>query len=244
VTLAVLISGGLDSAILLGDMLAQNRVVQPISIRCGLAWEEVEHAHLVRYLAALGERRLDEPPGLSRRETSSDSTLPVGINPTARQGTLLPLVILDEPVGDLYGDHWSVTGKGVPGATDPDPMVFLPGRNILLLAKAMLWCHLHRVPAIALGSLGTNPFPDATPEFFRTLQSCVNLAVEGRVEIVLPYGGMKKTDVMRRGVGLPLELSFSCIDPVGDRHCGRCNKCAERQAAFRDAGMPDPTPYA
>ena len=212
-TLAVLISGGLDSAILLGDMLAQNRVVQPISIRCGLAWEDVEHAHLVRYLAALAR-------------------------PSLRQ-----LVILDEPVRDLYGDHWSVTSKGVPTATDPDPMVFLPGRNILLLAKAMLWCHLHRVPAIALGSLGTNPFPDATPEFFRTLQSCVNLAVEGHVEIVLPYGGMKKTDVMRRGVGLPLELSFSCIDPVGDRHCGRCNKCAERQAAFRDAGMADPTSY-
>jgi 7-cyano-7-deazaguanine synthase len=122
-------------------------------------------------------------------------------------------------------------------------MVFLPGRNILLLSKAMLWCHLHQVPAIALGSLGTNPFPDATPEFFRTLQSCVNMAVVGHVEIRLPYGGMKKTDVMRRGIGLPLELSFSCIDPVGGRHCGRCNKCAERQAAFRDARMPDPTMY-
>ena len=35
-----------------------------------------------------------------------------------------------------------------------------------------------------LGSLGTNPFPDATPEFFRTLETCVNMAVGGRVEIV------------------------------------------------------------
>jgi 7-cyano-7-deazaguanine synthase len=214
VTVAVLISGGLDSAILLGDLLRQGNVVQPISIRCGLAWEAVERAHLVRYLAALA------------------------------RPSLQPLVELDEPVRDLYGDHWSVTGKGVPGATDPDPMVFLPGRNVLLLTKAMLWCHLNGVPAIALGSLGTNPFPDATPEFFRTLQTCVNMAVSGRVEIVLPYGGMKKTEVMRRGAGLPLELSFSCIDPVGERHCGRCNKCAERQAAFRDAGMTDPTPYA
>ena len=213
-TLAVLISGGLDSAILLGDLLRQGITVQPISIRCGLAWEAAEHAHLVRYLAALA------------------------------RPSLRPLVILDEPVRDLYGDHWSVTGKGVPTATDPDPMVFLPGRNVLLLAKAMLWCHLHRVPSIALGSLGTNPFPDATPEFFRTLEACVNMAVDGRVEIRLPYGGMKKTEVMRRGVGLPLELSFSCIDPVGERHCGECNKCAERQAAFRDAGMPDPTAYA
>ena len=241
-TVAVLISGGLDSAILLGDMLRQSQVVQPISIRCGLHWEAIEHAHLERYLAALRDA-IDEPPGSSRREIPSDCTFSAGINPAARHATLLPLVILEEPVRDLYGDHWSVTGNGVPTATDPDPLVFLPGRNVLLLTKAILWCHLHQVPAIALGSLGTNPFPDATPEFFRTLEACVNMAVEGKVEIRLPYGGMKKTEVMRRGVGLPLELSFSCIAPVGERHCGRCNKCAERQAAFRDAGMPDPTQY-
>jgi 7-cyano-7-deazaguanine synthase len=213
VTLAVLISGGLDSAILVGDLLRQGTIVQPISIRCGLSWEEVEQAHLRRYLAAIA-----------------------GPN-------LRPLVTLDEPVRDLYGDHWSVTGKGVPTASDPDPMVFLPGRNVLLLAKALIWCHLHQVSALALGSLGTNPFPDATPEFFRTLQSCVNMAVEGNVEIRLPYGGMKKTEVMRRGVGLPLELTFSCIAPVDGRHCGLCNKCGERREAFRAAGMPDPTRY-
>ena len=241
-TVGVLISGGLDSAILVGDLLAQGKTVQPIAIRCGLHWEAVEHWHLVRYLAAISEM-LDERRGLSppNSDPRIASTSPAGTSPAAR---LLPLVNLDEPVRDLYGDHWSVTGHGVPTASDPDPMVFLPGRNILLLAKAMLWCHLHKVPALALGSLGTNPFPDATPEFFRTLQTCVNMAVEGRVEIVLPYGGMRKTEVMRRGVGLPLELTFSCIDPVGERHCGACNKCAERQAAFRDAGMTDPTSYA
>jgi 7-cyano-7-deazaguanine synthase len=49
---------------------------------------------------------------------------------------------------------------------------------------------------------------------------------------------------MRLGVGLPLEHTFSCIDPVDQLHCGRCNKCAERSHAFADAGMTDPTEYA
>jgi 7-cyano-7-deazaguanine synthase len=31
---------------------------------------------------------------------------------------------------------------------------------------------------------------------------------------------------------------------VGERHCGRCNKCAERRKAFADAGIADGTPYA
>ena len=38
---------------------------------------------------------------------------------------------------------------------------------------------------------------------------------------------------MELGRDMPLELTFSCIDPRDGLHCGRCNKCAERQEAFR-----------
>ena len=47
-----------------------------------------------------------------------------------------------------------------------------------------------------------------------------------------------------RGRGMPLGETFSCLRPVGGRHCGRCNKCAERRAGFGAAGMTDPTEYA
>ena len=80
---------------------------------------------------------------------------------------LQPLRVLEQPVADLYGDHWGLTGQGVPAAGTPDEEVFLPGRNVLLLAKSLLWCHLNRVPEIAMAPLAANPFPDATPEFFR-----------------------------------------------------------------------------
>jgi 7-cyano-7-deazaguanine synthase len=212
-TLAVLISGGLDSAILLGDALRHHPSVVPIYVRCGLRWETVEFAYLERYLAAL------------------------------RSPALQPLVVLDQPIADVYGPHWSITGKDVPDAKSPDEAVFLPGRNVLLLAKSLLWCHLHNVPAIALGSLQTNPFPDATPAFFRGMQDLVNQAMQGSVEVRLPVGGMKKAAVMRLGHGLPLEHTFSCIAPLDGLHCGRCNKCAERKLAFVDAGMVDPTEY-
>ena len=210
--LAVLISGGLDSAILLGDALRNGRRILPIFIRCGLAWEGIELIYLRRFLAAL---------------PCPD-----------------PLVILEMPVADLYGSHWSITGENVPGRDDPDEMVFLPGRNVLLLVKALLWCHLNQVTEIALGSLATNPFPDATPRFFQSMQDVVNQAVQAAVRVVLPFAGMKKQAVMHLGKGLPLEHTFSCIRPVGELHCGQCNKCGERKAAFRDAGMRDPTRYA
>ena len=212
-TLAVLISGGLDSAILLGDSLRRHAAVVPIFIRCGLSWETVEAAYLHRYLEAL------------------------------RCPALKPLVVLDQPIADVYGLHWSITGNNVPIIGTPEEAVFLPGRNVLLLAKSLLWCHLQRVPAIALGSLQTNPFPDATPEFFRGIQELINRAMQGSVEVRLPLGGMKKVAVMQLGMSLPLEHTFSCIAPVNGLHCGSCSKCGERRDAFAGAGMADPTRY-
>ena len=212
-TLAVLISGGLDSAILLGDALRRQDAIVPIYMRCGLSWESVEQAYLDRYLKAL------------------------------RSPKLQPLIVLEQPIADVYGQHWSITGDA-PLIGTPEEAVFLPGRNVLLLAKSLLWCHLHQVPAIALGSLQTNPFPDATPAFFHGFQELVNQAVQGKVEVRLPFGGMKKVAVMALGKGLPLEHTFSCASPAGSLHCGCCSKCGERRDAFRDAAMVDPTRYA
>src|SRR5437868_3411881 len=134
-SLAVLISGGLDSAILLAEA-ARERPVVPITIRSGLVWESAEQLHLQRFLAAIAGPRLR------------------------------PLVTLEQPVSDLYDTHWSTTGHDAPGSDTPDEAVYLPGRNVILLSKALVWCHLHGVPALALAVLAGNPFPDATPEFF------------------------------------------------------------------------------
>jgi 7-cyano-7-deazaguanine synthase len=213
-TLAVLVSGGLDSAILLGESVRAGRTVQPLYVRSGFIWEAVELDCLRQFLEALQGPRLKRLHGL------------------------------DLPVSDLYPPHWSLTGQGVPDAATPDEAVFLPGRNVLLLAKAILWCHLHGFPAVALAPLASNPFPDATPEFFRDYAAAVNRAVGGSVRVLRPYSELTKSEVLQRGQGFPLELTFSCIYPAGKLHCGRCNKCAERRRAFADARMADPTSYA
>jgi 7-cyano-7-deazaguanine synthase len=211
--LAVLTSGGLDSAILLAQALDHYAAVHPLYVRSGLVWETAERAHLRSFLERI------------------------------RRPALRPLEVLDEPIGDIYGNHWSVTGRDVPDAESPDQAVFLPGRNVLLLAKTLLWCHLHRVPAVALATLHNNPFPDATGTFFTAYQEIVNQAIGGNVRVVCPFAGLRKAEVMHLGRDLPLELTFSCIHPVAGRHCGRCNKCAERHRAFVAAGLADATDY-
>jgi 7-cyano-7-deazaguanine synthase len=138
-------------------------------------------------------------------------------------------VVLDLPVRDLYGRHWSVTGKGTPGARSADAAVYLPGRNLLLLAKAAVFCAQRGIGTIAVGSLAGNPFPDATPKFFR------DFGRVARVRVIAPYRRLTKVQVLRRGRGLPLHLTFSCLAPRRGRPCGCCNKCAERQRAFQSA---------
>lgn len=213
-TVAVLASGGLDSAVLIGEFARHGQVVQPIYVRFGLVWEEVEEGHLRHFL----------------------ETLPSG---SARS-----LVSLDLPIADVYGSHWSLSAQGVPDARSPDAAVYLPGRNLLLLAKATVWCALHSIPIVALGTLKGNPFSDASREFFACYESVTYTALNYSIEISTPFAGLSKTDVLQLGRHLDLEHTFSCIHPEDARHCGRCNKCAERRRAFADLSIDDTTPYA
>ena len=97
---------------------------------------------------------------------------------------------------------------------------------------------------MVLGSLHSNPFPDATPAFFTAYQDAVNQAVGGLVQVSRPYKGLSKTEVMHRGRRLPLELTFSCLQPKSMLHCGDCNKCEDHRLAFANARMEDRTTYA
>ena len=90
----------------------------------------------------------------------------------------------------------------------------------------------------------TSPFEDAGEKFLADFESAINRGAQRRVQFLSPFGKMNKQQVMALGRNLPLELTFSCIAPAGGLHCGRCNKCAERQNAFRDAGITDKTSYA
>jgi 7-cyano-7-deazaguanine synthase len=249
-SVCALVSGGLDSCVMLAELAAgrichseqseESLTVFPVFIRCGLRWEEAELRHLRRSLRALSPSAPRSPVRrLVRRSFCEGGSFSEG-------GTLHALTILSLPVLDLYGSHWSTTGRRVPGKASPDMAVYLPGRNLLLLSKAAVFCARHNIGIIAIGSLRGNPFPDATPKFFREFAAVAGDALGCRLKIVAPFRGLTKAQVIRRGVklGLPLHLSFSCLSPKRGIQCGSCNKCAERQKAFAETGVEDNTNYA
>jgi 7-cyano-7-deazaguanine synthase len=215
-TTAVLLSAGLDSAVLAASEARRGRV-QPIYVSAGLAWESAELTALDRLLA--------EAPFA---------------------GALAPVARLTFTVADLYpATHWALRGEP-PAFDTPDEDVYLAGRNVALLSKAAIYCARQGIGRVALGPLAGNPFPDATAEFFEAMAHALSLGLAHPIAVDAPFASMDKSDVVRLGVelGVPLALTLSCMNPQNGLHCGRCSKCRERRDAFREAGVADPTAYA
>jgi 7-cyano-7-deazaguanine synthase len=213
---AVLFSGGLDSAVLLAAERRDHAHVWPVHVRSGLAWEDAEARVIDGLLAA--------PPFAGR---------------------IRPLASLAVDMRDVYPrTHWAVAGRA-PAYATPDEDVYLEGRNIILISKAAVLCASRGADRLVLGPLAGNPFPDATDAFFETIGRALSLGLDRPLDVAAPFSRMHKEDVIALGLalGVPLERTLSCMNPVDDRHCGRCSKCRERQEAFRAAGLTDPTAY-
>lgn len=209
----VLVSGGVESSVLLHDALSRYDSVTPLYVRNGLRWEEAETFWLKSYHRSL------------------------------RSSKLKPIHFVDDPMRDLYGRHWSVTGIRVPGQNSRDESMYLPGRNIIFIAKAACFAALNNIHSIEIGVLKNNPFKDSTKSFFSKMSEVVSLGLETKVEVLAPFQKMKKDEVILLGKNLPLELTFSCANPKGYDHCGECNKCMERKKAFFAVGLFDKTRY-
>jgi 7-cyano-7-deazaguanine synthase len=214
---AVLCSGGLDSAVLVADALKHSATVQAIYVGVGFAWEVEERAMAARLFA--------RPPFT---------------------GALEPLVDLQFDMRDVFpATHWAVRGEP-PAFDTPDEDVYLPGRNVILLSKAAVYTvTASKAFALLLGSLAGNPFPDATPDFFAATSRALSLGLDAQIAIAAPFAALHKADVIKKGIelGVPLELTLSCMQPKDGLHCGKCSKCRERRDAFREAGVEDPTSY-
>jgi 7-cyano-7-deazaguanine synthase len=214
---AVLFSGGLDSAVLAAEALRQGPV-RVIYVKAGFAWEAEERAMAERLFAA--------PPF---------------------RGAIAPMAVLHFDMRDVFKpSHWALRGEP-PAFDTPDEDVYLHGRNVILLSKAAVFLAADGASEsrVLMGTLSGNPFPDATAEFFAAMARALSLGLARPLSVETPFAFLRKSDVIRKGVelGVPLELTLSCMQPKDGMHCGRCSKCRERRDAFREAGVEDPTPY-
>jgi len=129
------------------------------------------------------------------------------------------------------------------------PTSYVPFRNSHFLSIATSWAEVIGAQRIYIGAVAedSSGYPDCRPEFYEAFQRALDAGTkpETHVAIVTPVIRLRKSDIVSRGVELnaPLHLTWSCYR-AEDRACGRCDSCALRLRAFREAGVTDPIPYA
>lgn len=129
------------------------------------------------------------------------------------------------------------------------PTSYVPFRNAHFLSIATSWAEVIRAQRIYIGAVAedSSGYPDCRPEFYEAFQRAIDAGTrpETHIEVVTPIISLPKSEIIRRGtaLGAPLQLTWSCYQAEA-RACGRCDSCALRLRAFREAGLADPIPYA
>ena len=149
--------------------------------------------------------------------------------------------------GSALTDDIEVPKEGLqPGI----PVTYVPARNTVLLALALGYAETLQAHDLYIGvnAIDYSGYPDCRPAFVEAFEKLANVATaHGPFKVHAPLLTMSKAEIIRRGtaLGVPYGLTHSCYDPDAEgRACGRCDSCRLRAQGFRDAGVPDPTPYS
>lgn len=222
----VLVSGGMDSAVVLAELIARGHRCHAVSFDYGQR-HRVELACAASVARALG--------------AASHRVMRIDAQQFA--GSALTDVAVTVPKGR--------TTEQIAGGI---PATYVPARNLVFLALATALAEVvgARVIGIGVNAVDYSGYPDCRGEFVRAFEAAANLAtragVEGRgVRVVAPLIDMPKAQIVRLGAsrGVDFGLTSSCYDPgQGDdgrpRACGGCDACAIRAAGFAAAGLTDP----
>lgn len=133
------------------------------------------------------------------------------------------------------------TGRGVDGTRPVSE--YVPFRNTLLAANAVVWAGSVGAGAIVLGSTGSDrTSPDNTPAYLSALQRVIDLGtLEASIHVMAPMVSRTKAQVVAAGekLSVPFGVTWSCQN-TEDYPCAACNNCHARQAAFAEAAIVDP----
>jgi 7-cyano-7-deazaguanine synthase len=128
------------------------------------------------------------------------------------------------------------------------PPTYVPFRNAHFLSVAVSWAEVIGADAVFVGAVSedSSGYPDCRPEYYRVFEELVRVGTrpETHIAMATPVIGMRKSEIVRRGIelGTPLELTWSCYQNES-MACGVCDSCRLRLQAFAEAGVPDPIPY-
>ena len=220
-----LVSGGMDSAVVLAIAREQGHAVHALSVRYGQRHtsELDAAARVARMLGASQHKTVNVD---LRSFGGSALTADIAV-PTDADGHAIGAVI---------------------------PSTYVPARNTIMLSLALGWAEVLGATDLYCGvnAVDYSGYPDCRPEFIDAFEALANVATKAGVEgsrfrVHAPLLRMSKADIVREGLRLGVDFSqtVSCYQADAEgRACGHCDACRLRAQGFRDAGVPDPTRYA
>jgi 7-cyano-7-deazaguanine synthase len=220
----VLVSGGMDSAVVLAIAREQGYAV---------------HALSVRY----GQRHTSELDAATRVARALDAVAHKTVSVDLR--SIGGSALTDDIEVPLDSDQH-------PGGPDI-PVTYVPARNTIMLSLALGWAEVLGSADIFCGvnAVDYSGYPDCRPEFIAQFERLANVATKAGVEgaglrIHAPLLHLSKADIVREGLRLGVDFAqtVSCYNAdARGRACGHCDACRLRAEGFTAAGVPDPTRY-
>jgi 7-cyano-7-deazaguanine synthase len=130
------------------------------------------------------------------------------------------------------------------------PATYVPFRNGVFLAIAAAWAEARGVRDLACGFhvLDSPEYPDTRREFVRAMERAINLGTAAaafggagaRLRIHAPFIDMTKADIIRAGLRLGADYSYSVSCYAGGEiPCGVCSSCRLRARGWKEAGGED-----
>lgn len=122
---------------------------------------------------------------------------------------------------------------------------YVPFRNGLFLSAAASVALSIGAEKIIYGAHADDAagaaYPDCSLAFVRNMNSAIIEGSAGQVRIEAPFVSVNKAGVVKEGLrlGVPYEYTWSCYEG-GDKPCGKCGTCIDRQRAFEANGKEDP----
>jgi 7-cyano-7-deazaguanine synthase len=210
------LSGGMDSATLLGFYLNKGYDVIPVQFDYGSKHGRYERNAAVRLVSHYG---------------LLCTFVNVGFINDLFKSSLL------QTGGEIPEGHYQDASMS---------QTVVPGRNVIFISIMMglAWSKEAGLVAVGVHSGDHAIYEDCREEFVSAMNTAVILGSGSRVKLEAPFQGMNKTDILRLGyeLGVPYNLTRTCYkDQL--LSCGKCGSCQERLEAFRNIGVKDPIEY-
>lgn len=127
------------------------------------------------------------------------------------------------------------------------PLTYVPFRNGIFLALASAWADVESIKEIVCGFhvLDSPNYPDTREPFVKAMEEAVNQGTsfspdQDRLQIIAPFVNMKKSEIIKEGLSLGADYSYSISCYSGaETPCQKCSSCVLRKKAWEDVGQKD-----